>query len=155
MMERGETFCNIFVVKYTQKIPCFVSKKTNQKSFDWFLHLKHVFVSYISCLVQPILKRKFGCLLKLISKRIPRKTRFFVLGRPLYSIKIKLVQPFFIKFIKMNSWMSKLSSDTKLSMPWTKFDFDIQVDLFIELPIYLQQTSVQIIMAANFSLHVF
>ena len=34
----------------------------------------------------------------------------------------------------MNSWISQLSNDTKLSVLWTKFDFHIQVDLFMELP---------------------
>ena len=34
----------------------------------------------------------------------------------------------------MNSWISQLSNDTKLSVLWTKFDFHVQVDLFMELP---------------------
>ena len=38
----------------------------------------------------------------------------------------------------MNSWMSQLSNDTKLSIFWTKFDFHIQVDLFMELPRFHQ-----------------
>ena len=30
--------------------------------------------------------------------------------------------------------MPKLSSDTKLSMLWTKYDFHVQVEIFMELP---------------------
>ena len=80
--------------------------------------------------------KKLDCLLKLISNRIPRKTRFFDLARPSYLINRKSAQPLFVKLklIKMNYWMSQLSNDTKLSMLWTKFDFHIQVDLFMELP---------------------
>ena len=76
-MEHGKTFCNIFVKDvHREKIPGFASKETKQKTFDWFSHFKHVFVSYTSYLVQSIFKKKFDCLLKLISKRIPRKARF-------------------------------------------------------------------------------
>ena len=92
-MEHGKTFCNIFVTDvHREKIPGFASKKS-KKTFNWFSHFKHVFVSYTSCLVQSISKKVTH--LKLISKRIPRKTRFLVLARPSYSIKRKSAQPFF------------------------------------------------------------
>ena len=73
---------------------------------------------------------------KRIPKRIPRKTRFFILARPSYSIKRKSAQSFFVKLklTKMNSSVSKLSSDTELSMLSIKFDFHIHVDFFMELP---------------------
>ena len=41
-----------------KKIPGFTSEKNKQKTFDWFSHFKHVFVSYSSCLVQSIFKQK-------------------------------------------------------------------------------------------------
>ena len=88
-MEHGKNFCNIFVTNiHRKKIPGFASKKTKLS------HFKHVFVSYTSYLVQSIFKQKFYCLLKLISKIIPKKTRFFVLARPSYSIEGKSTQPF-------------------------------------------------------------
>ena len=74
-------------------MPGFASNKSKEKPFDWFSHFKHVFVSFTSCLVQSILKKKFDCLLKLISKRT-RKRRFFVLARPSYSILKKSPQSF-------------------------------------------------------------
>ena len=57
------------------------------------------------------------------------------MARPSYSIKRKSVQPFFtkLKLLKMNFWMPKLFNDTKLSMLWKKFDFYLQVDLFMVL----------------------
>ena len=81
-MEHGKTFCNIFVIDVDrEKIPGFVSKKKTKKTFDWFWfsHFKSVFVSYNSCLVQSIFKKKVDHLLKLTLKRIPIKTTFFVL----------------------------------------------------------------------------
>ena len=136
-MEHGKTFCNIFVTDvHRENIPGFASNKSKEKTFDWISQFRYLFVSFTSCLVQSILKKKFDCLLKLISKRTTRKTRFFILARPSYSILKNSAQSFFVKLklIKMNSWMYQLSNDTKLSMLWTKFDFHIQVDLFIELP---------------------
>ena len=116
-MEHCKTFCNIFVMDmHRENIPGFASNKSKEKTFDWFAHFKHVLVSFTSCIVQSILKKKFDFLLKLISKRTTRKTRFFVLARPSYSILKKLAQSFFVKLklVKMNSWMSQLSNDTKL-----------------------------------------
>ena len=53
-------------------------------------------------------------------------------------IRLKENQPnlFFVKLklTKMNSSVSKLPSDTELSMLWIKFDFHIHVDFFMELP---------------------
>ena len=139
-MEQGKTFCNIFVADvHRENIPVFASNKSKEKTSDWFSHFKHLFVSFTSCLVQSILKKKVDCLLKLISKRTTRKTRFFILARPSCSILKKSAQSFFVKLklIKMNSWMSQLSNYTKLSMLWTKFDFHIQVELFMELPFFI------------------
>ena len=94
-MEHGKTFCNIFVTDiHRENIPGFASNKSKEKTFDWFSHFKHVFVSFTSCLVQSILKKKFDCLLKLISKRTTRKTRFFLLARLSYSIFKKSVSSF-------------------------------------------------------------
>ena len=135
----GKLFVIFLWRTYTGKIfKVLHPTKLKEKTFDWFSYFKHVFVSFTSCLVQSVLKKKFDCLLKLISKRTTRKTRFFVLARPSYSILKKSAQSFFVKLklIKMNSWMSQLSNDTKLLMLWTKFDFHIQVDLFMELPYY-------------------
>ena len=89
-IEHGKTFCNIFVTDvHREKITGFVSKKTKKK-FDWFSHFKHVFVSYTSWLVLSILKKSLT-----VSKRIPRKTRFFVLARTSCSIRRKSTQSFF------------------------------------------------------------
>ena len=140
---------------HTEKIPHFVSKKLIKNLLiDFYISNMFLYIILVAKFNQ-YSKENLAVFWNLFQKEYQEKQGFFVLARPLYSIEIKLVLPCFVKFIKMNSWMSKLSSDTKLSMHWTKFDFDIQVYLFIELPIYLQQTSVQIIMAANFSLHVF
>ena len=103
-IEHEKTFCNIFITYvHREKIPGFASEKAKQKTFDWFSHFKHVFVS---------------------------------LARPSYSIKKKSAQHLFIKLklIKMNAWMSELFSDTKLSILWTKFDFQLQVGVFMKLP---------------------
>ena len=130
-IEHGKTFCNIFLTDvHREKITGFFSKKTKKK-FAWFSHFKHVFVSYTSWLVLSILKKSLT-----VSKRIPRKTRFFVLARTSFQLEENQLSLFLmkLKLIKMNSWMSKLTSDTKLSMLWTKFYFHIQVELFLELP---------------------
>ena len=133
-MEHGKTFCSIYVTEiHRENIPGFASSKSKEKTFDWLSHFKYVFVSFTSCLVQSILKKKFDCLLKLISKRTTRKTRFFVLARPSYSILKKSAQSFFVKveLIKMNYWISQLSNDTILSMLWTTFDFHIYFQLLL------------------------
>ena len=89
-IEHGKTFCNISVTDvHREKITGFVSKKTKKK-FAWFSHFKHVFVSYTSWLVLSILKKSLT-----VSKRIPRKTRFFVLARTSCSIRRKSTQSFF------------------------------------------------------------
>ena len=104
-MENGETFFSIFVTDIQKEnIPSFASNKTKEKTFDWFSHLKHVFVSFTSCVAQSILKKRLDCFLKLISNKT-RKTRFFVLARPSYSISKKSAQSFYmkLKLLKMNS----------------------------------------------------
>ena len=122
---------------HRENIPGFASNKTKEKTFDWFSHFKHVFVSFTSYLIQSILKKKVWLSPETSLKRTTRKTRFFVSVRPSYLIFQKSTQYFFmkLKLIKMNYWMYQLSNDTKLSMLWAIFDFHNQVDIFMELPL--------------------
>ena len=86
-MEDVKTFCNIFVTDvHRESIPGFASNKTKEKTL---FHISNMFIYLL--LVAKFnqywkKKKRFDCLLKLISKRT-RKIRFFVLARPSYSIK--------------------------------------------------------------------
>ena len=76
-MEHGKTFCNIFAKDvHREKIPGFASKETKQKTFDWFSHFKHVFVSYTSYLVQSIFKKKLTVSWNLFQKEYQEKQDF-------------------------------------------------------------------------------
>ena len=108
-MEQGKTFCTISVIDtQREKIPGFESKKKLNKNLLIDFYISNMFFYLTSCLLQSIFKKILAYILNFFWKRIPRKTRFFVLARPSYSVKRKSAQHFFmkLKFIKMNSWMS-------------------------------------------------
>ena len=80
-MEHWKTFCNIFVTDvHGENIPGFASNKTKEKTFDWFSHFKHVFVSFTSCLVQSILKKKVWLSPETYFKKNNKKNKIFCLG---------------------------------------------------------------------------
>ena len=132
----GKLFAIFLWRTYTGKISQVLHPTYLKKKLLIDFHISNVFVSFTSCLLQSILKKKVWLSPETYLKKTTRKTRFLVLARPSYSILKKSARSFFVKLklVKMNSWMSQLSNDTILPMLWTTFDFHIQVDLFMELP---------------------
>ena len=99
-MEHGKTFCNIFVADvHRENIPGFASNKSKGKTFDWFSRLKYVFVSFTSCLVQSILKKRVWLSPKTYFKKNNKKNKIFHLGLTLI-FNFKKISPVFFCEIK-------------------------------------------------------
>ena len=107
-MKHGKTFCNIFVMDvHRKKIPGFTSKKNKQKTFDWFSHFKHVFVSYSSCLVQSIFKQKsLTVSWNLFQKEYQEKQDFWSWLDPCIQLKEKQSSLFYEIKIYKNEFLN-------------------------------------------------
>ena len=130
-IEHGKLFAIFLWQTYTGKKSQVLSRKKLKKNLIDF-HISNMFLYLILVGLFYQYSKKVW-----LSQKEYQKKQDFLFWLDLH-VQLEENQPslFFmkLKLIKMNSWMSKLTSDNKLSTLWAKFDFHIQVDLFLELP---------------------